>query len=96
MRSSVANDFPLAGEQNLIEAKGDNPAAVKNYLPCWNSIAKMGALGFDREPRHVAVPQLNTINRVPLIHQALEKAGFKPAELEKIMGCNWIRVLSEA
>lgn len=90
----IANDFPLAGEQNLIAAKGDNAAAVKNYLPWWNSIGKMGVLGFDREPAHVAVPELNNIGRVPLIHQALEKAGFKPAELETIMGRNWIRVLS--
>ena len=90
----IANDFPLAGEQNLIAANGDNSTAVKHYLPWWDSIAKMGVLGFDREPRHVAIPQLNNINRVPLIHQALEKAGFKPAELEKIMGRNWIRVLT--
>jgi len=92
----IANDFPLAGEQNLIDTKGDNAAAVKNYLPWWDSIARMGVLGFDRRPTHVAVPQLNNINRVPLINQALEKAGFKPAELEKIMGRNWIRVLADA
>jgi membrane dipeptidase len=92
----IANDFPLAGEQNLIDAKGDNAAAVKNYLAWWDSIAKMGVLGFDRRPAHVAIPALNNINRVPLIHQALEKAGFKPAELEKIMGRNWIRALTEA
>ena len=92
----IANDFPLAGEQNLIAAKGDNAAAVKNYLPWWESIAKMGVLGFDRQPTHVAVPTLNNINRVPLVHQSLEKAGFRPSELEKIMGRNWIRVLTEA
>ena len=91
----IANDFPLAGEQNLIDAKGDNAAAVKNYLAWWDSVAKMGVLGFDRKPEHVAIPALNNINRIPLIHQALEKAGFKPAELEKIMGRNWIRVLNE-
>ena len=91
----IANDFPLAGEQNLIGTKGNNAAAVKNYLPWWDSIAKMGVLGFDRRPEHVAIPSLNNINRVPLIHQALEKAGFRPSELEKIMGRNWIRVLSE-
>jgi membrane dipeptidase len=90
----IANDFPLAGEQNLIAAKGENAAAVKNYLPWWDSIARMGVLGFDRQPQHVAVPALNNINRVRIIHQALEKAGFKPAELEKIMGRNWTRVLS--
>ena len=92
----IANDFPLAGEQNLIDAKGDNAAAVKNYHAWWDSIAKMGVLGFDRKPEHVAIPALNNINRVPLIHHALEKAGFKPAELEKITGRNWIRVLTQS
>ena len=91
----IANDFPLAGEQNLIDAKGDNAVAVRNYHGWWESIGKMGVLGFDRRPTHVAIPDLNNINRVPLIHNALEKAGFKPAELEKIMGRNWIRVLSQ-
>lgn len=92
----IANDFPLTGEENVIKAKGDNSIAVKDYLRWWGSIAKMGVLGFDRAPEHVAIPELNNINRVPLIHQALEKAGFKPAELEKIVGANWTRVLTGA
>ena len=90
----IANDFPLTGEENVIREKGDNAKAVKNYLAWWDSIAKMGVLGFDRRPEHVAIPELNNISRVSLIHQALEKAGFKPNQLEKIMGGNWIRVLS--
>ena len=75
---------------------GDNAAAVKNYHAWWDSIAKMGVLGFDRRPTHVAIPALNNINRIHLIHRALERAGFKPAELEKIMGRNWIRGLRQA
>ncbi|MDM7923526.1 MAG: membrane dipeptidase [Pyrinomonadaceae bacterium] len=90
----IANDFPLAGEENVIAAKGDNSVAVKNYLGWWQSIARMGILGFDRTPEHVAIPELNNINRISLNHQALEKAGFKPAEQEKIMGANWIRILT--
>lgn len=92
----IANDFPLTGEENVIKANGDNSVAVKNYLRWWDSIAKMGVLGFDRTPEHVAIPELNNINRVPLIHRALEKGGFKPVELEKIMGGNWTRVLATA
>jgi membrane dipeptidase len=92
----VANDFPLSGERSLIEAKGDNAVAVKNYLPWWDSIARMGVLGFDRRPAHVAIPELNNIRRVHLIREALAKGGFKSAEVEKIMGGNWIRVLTES
>lgn len=90
----IANDFPLTGEAGVIEAKGNNAEAVKNYFAWWDSIAKMGVLGFDRRPAHVAIPELNNIDRVNTIHRALEKSGFKTHELEKIMGGNWIRVLS--
>lgn len=91
----VANDFPLAGERALIKAKGDNAEAVKSYLPWWDSVAKSGILGFDKRPTHVAIPELNNIGRIQTIHTALEKGNFKPAEIEKIMGGNWVRVLSE-
>jgi membrane dipeptidase len=91
----VANDFPLAGERALIKAKGDNAEAAKSYLPWWDSIAKLAILGFDKRPAHVAIPELNNIGRIQTIHTALEKGNFKPAEIEKIMGGNWVRVLSE-
>ena len=92
----IANDFPLSGEQSLNEAKGDNAAAVKNYLSWWNSIAGLGGvLGFDRKPEHVAIPELNNLNRMHTIRAALEKERFKTSEIEKIMGGNWVRVLSE-
>lgn len=90
----IANDFPLAGEQSLIAAGNDNAVAVKNYHPWWDSMAKSGILGFDRKPQHVAVPELNNINRFQILHSALKKSGFKATELEKILGGNWIRVLS--
>jgi membrane dipeptidase len=91
----IANDFPLTGEENVIREKGDNAKAVKNYLAWWDSIAKMGVLGFDRRPEHVAINELNNIERAQRIFEALDKSGFKSAELEKIMGGNWIRVLSK-
>ena len=90
----IANDFPLTGEAGLNDAKGNNAEAVKNYFAWWDSITKMGVLGFNRRPEHVAIPELNNINRVSHIHQALEKSGFKSRQLEKIIGGNWIRVLS--
>jgi membrane dipeptidase len=92
----IANDFPLSGEQSLIAAKNNNAEAVKGYLPWWDSIAKLGVLGFDKRPVHVAIPELNNIQRVHTIHKALVKDGFKPREVEKIMGGNWIRVLTDS
>ena len=92
----IANDFPLSGERSLIAAKGNNAEAVKGYLPWWNSIAKLGVLGFDKRPSHVAIPELNNIRRIHTIHEALGKGGFKSREIEKIMGGNWIRVLTES
>jgi membrane dipeptidase len=56
----------------------------------------MGVLGFDRRPTHVAIPELNNIRRVHLIREALAKGGFRSGEIEKIMGGNWIRVLTES
>jgi membrane dipeptidase len=92
----IANDFPLAGDTSLIRAKGNNAEAVKNYLYWWNEIAELGGiLGFDKPPTHVAIPELNNIRRIQSIYEALEKDNFKSREIEKIMGGNWIRVLSE-
>ena len=91
----IANDFPLAGEQSLIDAKGDNSEAVKNYWQWWDSINKMGVLGFNKRPTHVAIPELNNIRRMNTIREALERHRFRPAEIEKIMGANWIRVLTQ-
>lgn len=90
----IANDFPLSGEASVNAANGDNAVAVKGYLPWWESVAKLGVLGFDRRPSHVAIPALNSIARIHTIHTALVSSKFKPAEIEKILGANWIRVLS--
>jgi hypothetical protein len=50
--------------------------------------------GFDKRPSHVVIPELNEVRRAFKIHAALDKAGFKTGEVEKIMGGNWMRVLS--
>jgi membrane dipeptidase len=39
------------------------------------------------------VPELNNIRRMHTLHDALGKGGFTSAEIEKIIGGNWIRVL---
>jgi membrane dipeptidase len=91
----IANDFPLSGEESLIKAKNNNSEAVKNYYAWWDSVARMGVLGFDKRPAHVAIPELNNIRRMYTINEALRKSGFKSREVEKIMGGNWARVLAE-
>jgi len=58
-------------------------------------VAKEHVLGFDTRPKHVVIPELNNPRRAFLIYAALEKAGYKSAEVEKIMGGNWVRVLKE-
>jgi membrane dipeptidase len=62
----------------------------------WNSVAKEQVLGFDTLPKHVVIPELNNPRRALLIHDALGKAGYSSADVEKIMGGNWIRVLKDS
>jgi membrane dipeptidase len=90
----IANDYTLRGEMSLAKLNNNNAAGIKNYLPWWDSVAKEGVFGFDKRPAHVVIPELNNIRRMFTIHAALEKNGFKAAEIEKIMGGNWVRVLS--
>ena len=92
----IANDYSLRGEPNLAKLNNDNREGVKGYWPWWDSVAKQGILGFDQRPTHVVIPELNNIRRLFTIHAALEKSGFKSSEVEKIMGGNWIRVLTES
>jgi membrane dipeptidase len=90
------NDYPVSGEAAAREVANDNAQAVKAYLPWWDSIAARGVWGFDRRPEHVVIPELNHVRRMFDIHAALERARFTAAEIEKIMGGNWVRVLTEA
>jgi membrane dipeptidase len=90
----IANDYPIGGEATALKFDNDNAKVVESYYPWWDGVAKQGVLGFDRRPAHVVIPELNSIRRMFLIHEALSRTGFKPAEVEKIMGGNWIRVLT--
>jgi membrane dipeptidase len=94
--AAIANDYTLRGEMALAKLHNNNAEGIKNYLGWWDSVAKQGVFGFDQRPTHVVIPELNNINRIFTIHAALEKAGFKSSEVEKIMGGNWIRVFSES
>ncbi|HEX4945074.1 MAG TPA: membrane dipeptidase [Blastocatellia bacterium] len=94
--AAIANDYDIGGEANLVKLNNDNAKGIKGYLMWWQQCAKEGILGFDKEPSHVVIPELNHLRRMFTIHAALEKHKFKPAEIEKIMGGNWIRVLTES
>lgn len=94
--AAIANDYTLRGEPNLAKLNNDNAAGIKNYLGWWDYVAKEGVLGFDKRPAHVVIPELNNLQRMFTIHAALDKNGFKSAEVEKIMGGNWTRVLTQS
>jgi membrane dipeptidase len=94
--AAIANDYTLRGEMSLAKLNNNNTEGIKNYLAWWDSVARQGVYGFDKQPTHVVIPELNNLNRLFTIHAALEKNGFKPSEIEKIMGGNWIRVLSDS
>ena len=94
--AAIANDYPIGGEQAAIKANNDNAKIIANYYPWWDSVARQGVLGFDQRPSHVVIPEFNNPQRMYRIHEALDRAGFKSSEVEKIMGGNWIRVLTES
>lgn len=90
----IANDYTIAGELTAAKAGNDNAKIISNYYPWWDSVSKQGVFGFEERPGHAVIPELNNVRRMFLIEQALDRAGFKSGEIEKIMGGNWIRVLS--
>jgi membrane dipeptidase len=91
----IANDYPVSGEAQLAELGNDNEAGVEPYLPWWQDQGRRGIPGFEVDPEHVVIPELNDVRRMFTIHDALGDAGFNSDEVEKIMGGNWIRVLTE-
>jgi membrane dipeptidase len=90
----ISNDYSLEGQ--VAAARLGNTKAVDGYRPWWNQYARIGVLGFDREPMHVAIPELNNIRRMYTIQATLEKARFSAREIEKIIGGNWIRFLTDS
>lgn len=90
---AVANDYPLSGEAAAVKAGNDNSKVIANYHAWWDSVARQGVLGFETRPAHAVIPELNNVRRMFLIHAALERHGFPAADIEKIMGGNWARVL---
>lgn len=92
----IANDYTVAGHLAARAVSNDNARAVEDYLPWWNRLGEEGILGFEEPPRHLVIPELNHTRRMFDILDALDRNGFHPDEIEKIMGRNWTRVLTEA
>ncbi len=92
----IANDFSIRGNEALAKIGNDNARGVEGYFPWWDTIASDGVPGFEVRPRHVVIPEFNHVRRFFSIHRSLEQAGFKQPEIERILGGNWIRVLTES
>jgi microsomal dipeptidase-like Zn-dependent dipeptidase len=92
---AIANDFPLRGQENLLALNNDNAQGIKEYQDWWYSLRAKKVLGFDAEPRHVVIPELNHIERMSRIDDALAKARFKSTDRDRFMGGNWQRVLNQ-
>jgi membrane dipeptidase len=91
----IANDFPMSGEPKLVALGNDNRKGVANYLEWWTAMRRAGVPGFEWTPEHVVIPELNRLDRMARIHRALERARFRSRDIERIMGGNWTRVLTE-
>ncbi|MEL6862578.1 MAG: membrane dipeptidase [Pseudomonadota bacterium] len=89
----IANDFPMSGQQNLVRLNNDNREGVKQYLGWWRAMREVGVAGFEEDPEHVVIPELNNISRMELIDLALAQKGYGSSDRAKIMGGNWARVL---
>ncbi|WP_394131834.1 membrane dipeptidase [Shewanella maritima] len=90
---AIANDYPLRGQENLLALDNDNQEGVKQYLDWWYSLRAKNVLGFEAEPRHVVIPELNHIDRMSRIDDALRKARFKSSDRDRFLGGNMARVL---
>jgi membrane dipeptidase len=91
----IANDFPMAGQTNLVKLNNDNARGVQEYLAWWRAMRSEGIPGFDWTPEHVVIPALNRIDRMQRIADALAAHGFKAREVDAIMGGNWRRLLTD-
>lgn len=91
----IANDFPMAGQTNLVKLNNDNAEGVKEYLPWWTAMRDSGIPGFAELPQHVVIPELNNLARMATIRRALEKDRLPKSQIDRIMGANWSRVLTD-
>jgi membrane dipeptidase len=91
----LSHDATVAGNLEAAKHGNDNAKAVAPSLPWWKKQQEAGILGFEELPKHSIIPELNNVRRHFTIQVALEKKGYTTAQIEKIMGKNWERVLTQ-
>ena len=58
-------------------------------------MSEQNVLGFDRQPTHVVIPELNNLDRLVSIRDAIRGASFSASEADKVMDGNWLRVIEQ-
>lgn len=91
----VSNDYAMEGLSFEGRPFDNAKDTGRSYGPWWDGNRARGIPGFGPTPTHAVIPELNTIDRLALIHRALLKDGFTPREADKIMGANWTRFFKE-
>ena len=91
----LSHDQTIAGNLEAAKLNNDNAEAVKLSLGWWKKQQAAGVMGFEELPKHSIIPELNNVRRLFAIQTALEKKGYTSAQIEKIMGLNWVRVLTQ-
>jgi microsomal dipeptidase-like Zn-dependent dipeptidase len=91
----LSHDQTIAGNLEAAKLHNDNAEAIKLSLDWWKKQQAAGVMGYEELPKHAIIPELNNVRRHFTIQAALEKKGHTSAEIEKIMGQNWVRVLTE-
>ncbi len=92
---AIANDYPLRGHLDALSSGNNNAKAIESYRGWWRDVGATGVLGFDKPANHIVIPELNHVKRMRSIEYLLQGAKFTSSEIDKIMGLNWQRVLSE-
>lgn len=90
---AIANDYPLRGHKIALASGNNNTIAIKGYDSWWQGLGEKGVLGFNQDVNHIVIPELNHIKRLRSIEYQLTKAKFSSADIDKVMGKNWQRVL---
>jgi membrane dipeptidase len=91
----LSHDQTVAGNLEAAKLNNDNAEAIKLSLEWWKRQQAAGVMGFEELPKHSIIPELNNVRRMFTIQAALEKKGYASAQIEKIMGLNWVRVLTQ-
>jgi len=91
----ISHDATVAGYLEAAKLNNDQTKALEPSLEWWKRNKEAGVLGYEELPKHYIIPELNNVRRHFTIQDALEKKGYSSSQIEKIMGKNWQRVLTQ-